>query len=209
MSRTSLGLLGLFAGALLVLCFVQSAMTRDDRDCPDFATKADAQAYFDERGGSPGNDVDRLDADHDGIACESLPSGTPDHTDATPLQSSAGTPIVGTPMPGGVLNVRGTPITRPAPSSPVTADRMGERTMSRAQVGGSRFQDEFSSPSSTVKVDLYRASNGDRGFRTWSRASAPPEGRALALQKAQEHGGFGTCDGRFRTSPHRARSSWD
>ena len=45
----------------------------DDKDCSDFATHADAQAYFESKGGSSTNNVDRLDSDHDGIACESLP----------------------------------------------------------------------------------------------------------------------------------------
>jgi endonuclease YncB( thermonuclease family) len=43
-----------------------------DKNCPDFATHAEAQAYFDSMGGSPSNNVDNLDADHDGLACESL-----------------------------------------------------------------------------------------------------------------------------------------
>jgi hypothetical protein len=37
-----------------------------DRDCPDFATQADAQAALESRAGDP----ERLDADGDGIACE-------------------------------------------------------------------------------------------------------------------------------------------
>lgn len=45
----------------------------DDKDCPDFATQAAAQAYFEAGGGSPIYNFDRLDSDHDGIACESLP----------------------------------------------------------------------------------------------------------------------------------------
>jgi Excalibur calcium-binding domain len=43
-----------------------------DRDCSDFPNQAAAQSYFISRGG-PGSDPDRLDADHDGVACESLP----------------------------------------------------------------------------------------------------------------------------------------
>jgi hypothetical protein len=42
-------------------------------NCSDFASQAAAQGYFDQHGGSPSNDVEGLDADHDGIACESLP----------------------------------------------------------------------------------------------------------------------------------------
>lgn len=44
-----------------------------DKDCSDFTTQEESQAYFESKGGSPTNNVDRLDSDHDGIACESLP----------------------------------------------------------------------------------------------------------------------------------------
>lgn len=50
-----------------------SVSSGGDKDCPDFATHGEAQNYFVSRGGSPSNNVDRLDADHDGIACENLP----------------------------------------------------------------------------------------------------------------------------------------
>lgn len=52
---------------------VEAAQT--DRDCADFSTQGEAQDYFDRNGGSPTNNVDNLDADGDGIACENLPSG--------------------------------------------------------------------------------------------------------------------------------------
>ena len=41
-----------------------------DFDCKDFATQRAAQKVFEEAG--PG-DPHRLDRDHDGIACETLP----------------------------------------------------------------------------------------------------------------------------------------
>jgi hypothetical protein len=41
-----------------------------DRDCRDFATERAAQAYFDRGGGSRANNVDGLDVDRDGLACE-------------------------------------------------------------------------------------------------------------------------------------------
>ncbi len=44
-----------------------------DMDCPDFAFRQDAQDYFTAHGGSAVDNVDRLDADRDGIACELLP----------------------------------------------------------------------------------------------------------------------------------------
>jgi competence protein ComEC len=43
-----------------------------DVDCGDFATHAEAQEFFLAAGG-PDSDRHRLDGDHDGVACESLP----------------------------------------------------------------------------------------------------------------------------------------
>jgi len=41
-----------------------------DRNCSDFATQLEAQEFFEATG--PG-DLHRLDADGNGVACESLP----------------------------------------------------------------------------------------------------------------------------------------
>lgn len=61
-----------------------------DRDCPDFASQAEAQAAFDAVAGDP----ERLDRDGDGIACEdpddtgALESGVPPETPtSTPTPS--------------------------------------------------------------------------------------------------------------------------
>lgn len=43
-----------------------------DRDCNDFATQEEAQAFYIAAGG-PQRDPHRLDSNHDGVACESLP----------------------------------------------------------------------------------------------------------------------------------------
>lgn len=40
-----------------------------DRDCSDFASQQEAQAFFESKGG-PAEDPHRLDADNDGQACE-------------------------------------------------------------------------------------------------------------------------------------------
>lgn len=42
-----------------------------DRDCGDFATQAEAQAFYEAAGG-PQEDPHRLDSDDNGIVCESL-----------------------------------------------------------------------------------------------------------------------------------------
>ena len=46
----------------------------DEYNCDDFEHQPDAQVFF-ERVGGTGNDVNRLDGDKDGEACESLPKG--------------------------------------------------------------------------------------------------------------------------------------
>ena len=43
-----------------------------DRNCSNFSTRTEAQAFYIAAGG-PEHDRHRLDGDHDGIACESLP----------------------------------------------------------------------------------------------------------------------------------------
>lgn len=51
----------------------QTNSTADDKDCSGFATQQEAQEYFNSKGGSPSNNVDKLDgSDRDGIVCESL-----------------------------------------------------------------------------------------------------------------------------------------
>ena len=77
-ARTALAPLALAAcaaAALLVLLLpAPRATAREaDRNCPDFPDQAAAQHFFTSHGGSPANNFDDLDADHDGIACESLP----------------------------------------------------------------------------------------------------------------------------------------
>ena len=45
--------------------------TAADKDCSDFSSWRAAQKFY-KRHGGPRYDPHRLDADHDGIACESL-----------------------------------------------------------------------------------------------------------------------------------------
>lgn len=71
--RTLVTLLG--AAALLLLPAGAALAQATDKDCTDFATQAEAQQYFDGRGGSATNNVDRLDDDGDGTVCEALPPG--------------------------------------------------------------------------------------------------------------------------------------
>ncbi len=50
-----------------------STSIRFDMNCDDFLNQGEAQKYFTSHGGSSSNNMDGLDADRDGIACESLP----------------------------------------------------------------------------------------------------------------------------------------
>lgn len=49
-----------------------SGYSGGDKDCGDFATHTEAQAFFIAQGG-PSSDPHRLDGDNDGSACETLP----------------------------------------------------------------------------------------------------------------------------------------
>ncbi len=44
----------------------------EDKDCGDFSSQAEAQAFYEAAGG-PESDPYRLDSEGDGVACESLP----------------------------------------------------------------------------------------------------------------------------------------
>ena len=77
-SRTlSPSLLGLIlVGALVLLVFALAAVAPnaqavDRKDCSDFDNQRQAQRWFHRH--HPHRDPSGLDADHDGIACESLP----------------------------------------------------------------------------------------------------------------------------------------
>jgi len=63
----STAFLALLAGSLGLLALPSSPAKAIDYDCADFANQAEAQRHL-----LPG-DPYRLDGDHDGIACESLP----------------------------------------------------------------------------------------------------------------------------------------
>jgi Excalibur calcium-binding domain len=60
----------LAAGALALGTGAQPAAAAD-KDCSDFSSWRAAQSFYKKKGG-PRRDPHRLDADRDGIACESL-----------------------------------------------------------------------------------------------------------------------------------------
>lgn len=60
------------AAAVLLIVLLPAGAVAGDKDCSDFRTQRAAQIFFLKHGG-PRYDPDRLDADHDGIACEDNP----------------------------------------------------------------------------------------------------------------------------------------
>ena len=93
---------------LLVLCTILVAFSSEGRaagvNCSNFSDQASAQSYFDSRGGSPSNNVEGLDADHDGVACGSLrcpckaPGAAPTPTPTYQVPTASPTPTI-TPTP--------------------------------------------------------------------------------------------------------------
>jgi hypothetical protein len=57
----------------VALAIASAPAQAKDMDCDNFNTQADAQHYFNDHGGGPNNNVDLLDSDGDGVACESNP----------------------------------------------------------------------------------------------------------------------------------------
>lgn len=94
------------AVALVVVAAAVSAPTASaaapahaaDLDCADFDSQAAAQAYFLAHGG-PASDPDRLDGDHDGIACESNPCPCGSSTIPTPTVPLPPAPVPVPPSP--------------------------------------------------------------------------------------------------------------
>jgi hypothetical protein len=56
---------------LVAFAFAAPPASAGDKDCSDFKNWKQAQRFYENHGG-PKKDPHRLDADHDGIACESL-----------------------------------------------------------------------------------------------------------------------------------------
>lgn len=65
------------------------AVGPNDKDCRDFSSQAEAQAYYVSKGG-PTMDPDGLDADRDAVACETWDYGSTDRSGAMLIDSGFG-----------------------------------------------------------------------------------------------------------------------
>ena len=89
-TRTWLSLLpGAAALGLLLLGSFTSASAQEQRDCADFATQEEAQAFYDDHeDDDPSNpDPFELDTDNDGTACEGLPTSAQATSSPSPTSS--------------------------------------------------------------------------------------------------------------------------
>ncbi len=77
----------LLAGAVS-FSFAGTASAQNQFNCSDFGTQQQAQAQFNKVPGDPS----RLDANHNGIACENLPPGVATGSNRTPGDSTGAQP---------------------------------------------------------------------------------------------------------------------
>ncbi len=65
----------LLATAIVGIVMAQPSVSAQDRNCENFNSQSEAQAYFNAGGGSPDYNYNNLDANNDGVACEDYPYG--------------------------------------------------------------------------------------------------------------------------------------
>lgn len=157
--RPALGLLTALVVALTSLVTAPAAVAAD-RDCGDFGSQRAAQIFFLSQGG-PQSDPHRLDADGDGIACESNPP--PYYYGTTPPSGGSG----------------------PAPQPQITAVRS---TVNLAldpskRITGESFRITVSvRPAISRKVVVQHKVNGH--WRVFGTGVTGPSGRTSGLFKA-------------------------
>lgn len=170
-----------------------------DKDCPDFATQAAAQRFFLDQGG-PGQDPHRLDADGDGIACETNPC--PCSHDTTPGNPKPRAIRVVRVLDGETVQVRLPDGRRPivkmiganAPSAGNCGSHMAWRSLRAMLPVGTRVQ--LGNDSRIRDVDWkgrwwrYIHKSGDvnrrQVARGWARVyTSPPFARRASYRAAQ------------------------
>ncbi|WP_139978269.1 excalibur calcium-binding domain-containing protein [Nocardioides litoris] len=143
--RPVIGLSALVSALLIPLASIAGAPAAHaaDRDCSDFGSQRDAQIFFLQQGG-PSSDPHRLDADGDGIVCE----------------SNGGATYYGTSLPGGGSS----PAPAPAPPKPKIKNVRSTVDLTvapRALVAGERFRVTVKvRPAISRKVVLQRKVDG-------------------------------------------------
>jgi hypothetical protein len=143
-----------------------------DKDCSNFATQEDAQSFFNANGGGPANNVDGLDADHDGIPCEHLP-----HRTAPPIT----TPPVQSPNKIVEIDVKNNVTKHPIGGALFNSFYLAHHILVVKKSNGTccDFNDDFSSPG----VQLYSGFTNSKGIFEFSPDPSlfPDESSLLTL----------------------------
>ena len=71
-TRAFAAIIAIVALSAVFITALPSGASAGDKDCSDFSSQRAAQFFYIRHGG-PRYDPDRLDADHDGVACEDNP----------------------------------------------------------------------------------------------------------------------------------------
>lgn len=71
-TRAFAAIIAIVTLSAVFIAVLPSGASAGDKDCADFSSQRAAQFFYIRHGG-PRYDPDRLDADHDGVACEDNP----------------------------------------------------------------------------------------------------------------------------------------
>src|SRR3954454_14012496 len=112
MRRHTYAATGVLFTAALCFGFPGIAHAQDDQNCSDFATQQAAQDHFNQDTSDP----DNLDADNNGIACETLNGVAEDGVTTTPATTTSAT----TPGTQSTTTTATTPYCPPTPPDPPT-----------------------------------------------------------------------------------------
>ena len=141
--------------------------TGPDRNCSDFATWSQAQAFYAAAGG-PASDPHRLDRDGNGIACESLPGARIRRASPTPTPQSP-TPMPQSPTPTPTPQ---SPTPTPTPQSPTPTPQSPTPTPTPQSPTPAPQEPTPTPESSTPGTDPSGADRNCSDFATWAEAQA-------------------------------------
>src|SRR3954447_5031421 len=117
MRRHTYAATGVLFTAALCFGFPGIAHAQDDQNCSDFATQQAAQDHFNQDTSDP----DNLDADNNGIPCETLNGGSEDLVTTTPASTPPATTTT-TTTPATTTSATTTATTSTTTTATTTSD---------------------------------------------------------------------------------------
>jgi hypothetical protein len=159
MNRRHLTAVSLLASALLWLLSA-AAFAQDTRNCADFSTQEEAQAFYDDHKDDDPSDPDPndLDTDGDGQACEGLPTSGAT-TSPSPSKTSAPSTTSGARTVSGASLTAGSP-TVTAPGANFTSSDVGRSISGTGIPSGTSILSVQSATSATMDADATQTATG-------------------------------------------------